>query len=158
MQVVPLVCEIKMDWTTSNCGPLRRHLHLVCDWSRINTSFNALCGYKRKLRANYTNSLYSMRRNNTLESGKWGGEVTFRRDMTVGELYKWTAKWAKAARKVEKLERGQVFKINKHTKYISHEQGIWLQTEPYTSYAPIGLVWLMVLNATFNNISVISWW
>jgi hypothetical protein len=78
--------------------------------------------------------------------------------MTVGELYKWTAKWAKAAREVEKLERGQVFKINNHTKYISHEKRSWLQTEPYASYAPVDLVWLMVYNAIFNNISVISWW
>jgi hypothetical protein len=25
-------------------------------------------------------------------------------------------------------------------------------------YDTVGLVWFMVLNATFNNISVISWW
>jgi hypothetical protein len=57
-----------------------------------------------------------------LESGKWGGEVSYRRDMTVGELYKWTGKWGHSAREDDKLERRQVFKINKHKIYISHEK------------------------------------
>ena len=84
--------------------------------------------------------------------------VTFRRDMTVRELYKWTGKWGKAAREDEKLERGKFLKLTSIKAIISHEKGIWLQTWHYASYAPIDFVLFMVFNATFNNISFISWW
>jgi hypothetical protein len=43
--------------------------------------------------------------------------------------------------------------------FLVYKTGIYLQNMTQISQMIIqGLVWFMVFNATFNNISVISWW